>query len=135
MRSLATARSIAKRWRPWRKSKADKEVRLVEHLENECGSRCGHKKSIRSESRVGDVIFLAQARGAVDAICKLVSRDAQRRTKVEAPDNAPIPPDAPRKDDLHNMDDAGHRAVETRSTAEMRMSNGPLPNGHGAKKS
>ena len=55
----------------WRGSKADKEVRFLEDTEAE-GNGSKRKRSVRLERRAGEITFLALARGAVDAICKLV---------------------------------------------------------------
>ncbi len=57
----------------WRNSKADKEVQIVEDTDT-VGSGGGSKtkKSVRTERHAGEIAFLAQARGAVDAICKIL---------------------------------------------------------------
>jgi hypothetical protein len=59
----------------WRTSKADKEVRLVEDTEAAGNGTAKKKQSVRTERRAGEIAFLAQARSAVDAICKLVPPD------------------------------------------------------------
>ena len=67
----------------WRRSKVDKHVRLVEESEAN-GSVRGpkRKESLRTEGRAGDVAFLAEAKGAVNAICKLLPREALRWSKA-----------------------------------------------------
>ena len=58
----------------WRSSKADKEVCVVEDTEGVgSGSGSKKKKSVRTERQAGNIAFLAQARGAADAICRLVT--------------------------------------------------------------
>ncbi len=56
----------------WRKSKVDREVRVVENTEV-AGDGGGSKKkeSVRTDQQAGDRAFLAQARDAVDKICTL----------------------------------------------------------------
>jgi transposase-like protein len=57
----------------WRNSKADKEVQIVEDTDAvDSGSGSKMKKSVRTERRAGEIAFLAQARGAVDAIFKIL---------------------------------------------------------------
>ena len=62
----------------WRRSKTlDKSVRCVEDTvpNMATGARASQKTLTRTEDRTGEVAFLAQARGAVDAICKVMARE------------------------------------------------------------
>ncbi len=62
----------------WRNSKCDREVRIVEDIDSvgkDGESRT--RKSVRTERRVGEVAFLAQARCAVDSICKILPLDCR----------------------------------------------------------
>ena len=57
----------------WRNSKAGKEVRFVEDTDSDGKSGGAKKKqSVRTERQAGDIAFLAQAKDAVNAICKLM---------------------------------------------------------------
>ncbi len=86
----------------WQDSKADKEVRLVEDTEG-TGNGGGAKKksSVRTERRVGDIDFLAQAHDAANAICKLVALKG-----------GPITWDTLREEDIPNMCEAELHQVE-----------------------
>ena len=67
-------------------SRLGKEIQLREDVEAD-GPRGGSKKkrSVRTEIGAGEVAFLAQARGSVAAICKLLPRDAPGRNKAAGP--------------------------------------------------
>jgi hypothetical protein len=86
----------------WRTSKAEKQVQTIEDIESAVADGRGskQKRSLRTECRPGDVAFLAQARGAVDAICKLVPRSPQRDNALAGPDCGLLARDAAEEDDL-----------------------------------
>jgi transposase-like protein len=62
----------------WRSSKADNEVRRSENTEAAEEGGLKKKKSMRTKNQRGEIAFLAAARSAVDAICKLVARGRGR---------------------------------------------------------
>lgn len=101
----------------WRNSKMDKEVRFVEDAEAPNGSK--KKKSLRTEARAGDVAFLTKAKDAVDSICRLLARDAQRRSNVEAPDHPSIAADDATDKELANMSFDELLAAKAECDAEM----------------
>ena len=107
----------------WRNSKMDKEVRFVEDSEAPSGSK--KKKSVRTEGRAGDVAFLTKAREAVDAICKLLPRGAQRPSKAEASNRVPLALDDVTENDLSNMSDEELRSVVAHYTAEIERAKQP----------
>ena len=102
----------------WRSSKADKQVRLVEETEAD-GGGSKKKRSIRTEGRAGDVAFLTKAKEAVDAFCKLVPRDALRRSKAAEPENTPIDLYAVTDDDLCHMSNAELHVLEVEVEARI----------------
>ncbi len=101
----------------WRRSQTDKEVRRSEETETARGSK--KKRSVRTENRAGNPAFLARAQGAVDGLCKLLTRIGPPQSKVEAPDGEPIPAEALEEDDLPNMTIDELRAVEAACAAEI----------------
>lgn len=106
----------------WRRSQADKEVRLVEDSEGAGGPKS--KRSVRRETRAGDAAFLGKAQKAAGAICKLVVRDAPRQNKVVAADRGPIRLDASKEDDLRHVNDDELREIAAQGAAETK----PLEN-------
>ncbi len=84
----------------WRDSKSGKEVKFTEDTEASGNGGSRKKKSIRTERRPGEIAFLAQARGAADAVCKLVMLKG-----------APLTWDTLRLEDIRNMCEAELRQV------------------------
>ncbi len=114
----------------WRLSQADKEEEQVVETKTARGPR--RKRTVRRESRVGNLACLAAARRALDGIAKLVARIAPRpgknerekgrkgererdaRAGVPLPQSEPIQLGTLRQGESRNLRDAEHRAVEAK---------------------
>ena len=98
--SPATTRSIARRWKA---EPLARRTRKCGEGGDRDGPRIEKKRSVRTENRAGNPAFLARAQGAVDGLCKLLTRIGPPQSKVEAPDGEPIPAEALEEDGLPNM--------------------------------
>jgi photosystem II stability/assembly factor-like uncharacterized protein len=105
----------------WEDSKKTaSKVKVVDYIDavaDRGSSVTKKKKSVRSEHQGGDAAFLAHARNAVDAICKLLAADAPRRRKAAAAERGLLPLDPSTKADLHPMTAGELRAARARLAA------------------
>ena len=100
----------------WDRSQADKRVRLVEDTDTGNEEGCKKKKSIRFESRAGEVVYLNKAMDALKAIERLRGIAPPRPSGAAALDN-PADLAALTPDDLKNLSDEQLAALDARFVA------------------
>lgn len=112
--------------REWRRSRADKRVRVVVKSD-EAGDGGGAKKkrTLRVETRTADPMYLTKAIEALKAFDDLIHRRAAPHAAVANFAGGPIPLGALTPDDLESMNDEQLSALDAQCLAENGLGRAP----------
>ena len=102
----------------WRLSQRDRETEVVVETQTARGPK--KKRTVRRESRAGDVACLAAAHRALDGIAKVAARVAPRSGNVAVPDQGLIASEALPSADVHKISEDELRAIGAVCSAESR---------------